>query len=42
VVKTILDAALEKVINRIKTADLAKETAESQAKELEEKHTSAI
>lgn len=35
--KAILDAALEKVINRIKTADLAKETAESQAKELEEK-----
>ncbi|MCA2711914.1 MAG: hypothetical protein IM473_20615 [Microcystis sp. M015S2] len=35
--KAILDAALEKVINRIKTADLAKEIAESQAKELEEK-----
>ncbi|TRT71284.1 MAG: hypothetical protein EWV83_21960 [Microcystis sp. M_OC_Ca_00000000_S217Cul] len=35
--KAILDAALEKVINRIKTADLAKEKAESQAKELEEK-----
>jgi len=35
--KAILDAALEKVINRIKTANLAKEKAESQAKELEEK-----
>jgi predicted chitinase len=35
--KAILDAALSKVIDRIKTADLAKETAESQAKELEEK-----
>ncbi|WP_286825024.1 D-Ala-D-Ala carboxypeptidase family metallohydrolase [Microcystis sp. LSC13-02] len=35
--KAILDAALSKVIDRIKTADLAKEKAESQAKELEEK-----
>ncbi|WOB70582.1 D-Ala-D-Ala carboxypeptidase family metallohydrolase [Microcystis aeruginosa] len=35
--KAILDAALKKVINRIETADLAKEKAESQAKELEEK-----
>lgn len=35
--KAILDAALKKVINRIDTADLAKEKAESQAKELEEK-----
>ncbi len=35
--KAILDAALNKVIKRIETADLAKEKAESQAKELEEK-----
>jgi predicted chitinase/tetratricopeptide (TPR) repeat protein len=35
--KAILDAALSKVIDRIKTADLAKEKAESQSKELEEK-----
>ena len=35
--KAILAAALEKVMERIKTANLAKETAESQAKELEEK-----
>ncbi|WP_287717338.1 hypothetical protein [Microcystis sp. M31BS1] len=35
--KAILDAALKKVINRIETADLAKEKAESQAKELEER-----
>ncbi len=35
--KAILDAALEKVMERIKTANLAKETAESQSKELEEK-----
>ncbi|WP_228008522.1 C39 family peptidase [Microcystis aeruginosa] len=35
--KAILDAALEKVMERIKTADLAKEKAESQCKELEEK-----
>ncbi|MDB9425433.1 hypothetical protein PN437_11095 [Microcystis aeruginosa CS-564/01] len=35
--KAILDAALEKVMERIKTANLAKETAESQAKELEER-----
>jgi len=35
--KAILDTALNKVIKRIETADLAKEKAESQAKELEEK-----
>jgi predicted chitinase/uncharacterized membrane protein YeaQ/YmgE (transglycosylase-associated protein family) len=35
--KAILDAALEKVMERIKTANLAKEKAESQSKELEEK-----
>ncbi|TRU28921.1 MAG: hypothetical protein EWV92_08520 [Microcystis aeruginosa Ma_MB_S_20031200_S102] len=35
--KAILDAALKKVINRIETADLAKEKAESQAKELEQR-----
>ena len=35
--KAILDAALKKVINRIDTANEAKEIAESQAKELEEK-----
>ncbi len=35
--KYILDAALKKVINRIETADLAKEKAESEAKELDEK-----
>ena len=35
--KAILAAALEKVMERIKTANLAKETAESQSKELEEK-----
>jgi predicted chitinase/uncharacterized membrane protein YeaQ/YmgE (transglycosylase-associated protein family) len=35
--KAILDAALNKVIKRIETADLAKEKAESQAKELDER-----
>ncbi|MFN7215915.1 MULTISPECIES: D-Ala-D-Ala carboxypeptidase family metallohydrolase [unclassified Microcystis] len=35
--KAILDAALKKVIKRIDTANEAKEIAESQAKELEEK-----
>ncbi len=35
--KAILDAALKKVINRIDTANEAKEIAESQAKELEER-----
>ena len=35
--KAILDTALNKVIKRIETADLAKEKAESQAKELEQR-----
>ena len=35
--KYILDAALDKVINRIKTANQAKEKAESEARELDEK-----